>query len=282
MVVNDGPSLSENLQVKVRQSAPHSRIVPTRQPRSGQWPAFRLGCGELVADRPFGILHDDDRLKVNYVEVLSRFAGRQSDPWICCHNLEVFSEGSQEMNLILPQETRPLQFSGREEVCLRYSHNFLPFPGTCFGMNPREVATRVQDQYREMADVVLLCECARMAKVFYEPEPILEYRRHSQQVSDRMDHAMEDKLQEYLSEATRGTRVAREIAKNLERRRAERFFSWAWESGRFSAYPFRKDFPWELAFRAVRNRKCKAAEILLHELVACFRFPSAARKNPAA
>lgn len=73
-------------------------------------------------------------------------------------------------------------------------------------MNPGEVASRVQVQYREMADVVLLCECARMAKVFYRPEPILEYRRHSQQVSDRMDHAMEDKLQDYLLKVTRGRR----------------------------------------------------------------------------
>lgn len=183
------------------------------------------------------------------------------------------------MNLILPQETRSFRLSGREEVCLRYSHNFLPFPGTCFGIAPSEVSSHVREQYREMADVVLLCECAKNAAVFYEPKPILEYRRHSQQVSGRMDHAMEDKLQEYLAHATRGTHVEIEIKRNLERRRAERFFSWAWESGRFSAYPFRKEFSWELAFRAVRNRKCKAAGILLRELVARFRFPYAARKN---
>jgi len=246
----------------VRKASSRSEILQTPKPRSGQWSAFRLGCGALVVDRPFGILHDDDRLKENYVEVLSRFAEWQSRPWICCHNLEVFSESSPKVSLILPQETRPLQFSGREEVCLRYSHNFLPFPGTCFGMNPGEVASRVQVQYREMADVVLLCECARMAKVFYRPEPILEYRRHSQQVSNRMDHAMEDKLQDYLLKETRGKKEEFPVKENLEQRRAERFFSWAWDSGTFQGYPYRKQFRWSRVFHCIRNRKIKTLKIL--------------------
>lgn len=146
-------------------------------------------------------------------------------------------------------------------------------------MTPGDVASHVQEQYREMADAVLLCECAQKAEVFYEPKPILEYRRHSQQVSGKMDHAMEDKLQDYLADATRGTHVETEIKKNLERRRAERFFSWAWESGTFHGYPYRKQFGLSRVFRCIRNRKIKTLKILCQDLLKRFQGIAIRRKQ---
>jgi hypothetical protein len=282
VLVNDGPAFSKDLEEVIMHTAPRVEILNTKSVKSGQWKAFRLGLESMGSEHPFAIMHDDDRLKPNYIKTLSEFGQRQPTWWICSHNLEVFSAEMPERRLILQSDKTPFVLRGREEVCLRYSTNFVPFPGTCFNVPADEVLKNLHEEYMEMADVVLLCECSRLATLFYRPEPILEYRRHSGQVSDCMDHAMEDKLQGYLSKATEGTQVEKKVRKNLEKRRAERFFSWAWETGRFSSYPFRKEFSWELAFRAVRNRKCKAAGILLRELAARFRSPSATDKNPAA
>lgn len=282
VAVNDGPAISREVENLIRSVCPQVDLEQTPRTQSGQWAAFRQGLKVLGKAQPFAIVHDDDRLKPDYVETLTKFASRQKRTWICSHNLEVFYEESKEIHPILPKETQPFVLRGRAEVCLRYSYNFVPFPGTCFGLPASELATRLHEEYREMADVVLMCECAQEADVFYEPRPIYEYRRHGSQVSDRMDHSMEDQLQDYLLQKTQGTHVMAQVGINLERRRAERYFAWAWETGRFSSYPFRKEFSWELAFRAVRNRKCKAAGILLRELAARFRSPSATNKNPAA
>ena len=265
VVVNDGPVLADPMARRIRQACPHTLIVQTPRPRSGQWKAFGTGLEGLPNRNPFCIVHDDDRLKPNYVETLSDFASRQTGPWICTHNLEVFPTLSGQPSLILPEETKPFVLQGTGELCLRYSKSFLPFPGTCFGLAPQEVGKHIREEYQEMADVVLLCECAARAKIFYEPRAIYEYRRHTGQVSGNMGHAMEDRLQDYLLVATRGTEEESTVKKNLEQRRAERFFFWAWESGTFRGYPYRKQFHWSRMLRCVRNRKLKALWILLHD-----------------
>ena len=265
-MINDGPSLSEKNQGALRKAYPEAEIHSTAHPRSGQWAAFRLGLKKIGSTHPFAIVHDDDRLKSDYVETLAEFASRQNRPWICSHNLEVFYDESKETNPILPKETRSFVLRGREEVCLRYSQNFIPFPGTCFGIPATELAARLHEEYREMADVVLLCECAQLADVFYEPRPIYEYRRHGCQVSDRMDHGMEDQLQDYLLQTTQGTSVGAQVEINLEKRRAERYFSWVWEKKTFRGYPFKKNFSWPRALRCLRNRKLKTVKILFQDL----------------
>jgi len=261
VLVNDGPAFSKDSEEVVMRSAPRVEILNTKRVKSGQWKAFRLGLESMGSEHPFAIMHDDDRLKPNYIKTLSEFGQRQPTWWICSHNLEVFSAEMPERRLILQSDKTPFVLRGREEVCLRYSTNFVPFPGTCFNVPADEVLKNLHEEYMEMADVVLLCECSRLAALFYRPEPILEYRRHSGQVSDCMDHAMEDKLQDYLLGATRGTGVEAEIKRNLEQRRAERFFSWAWKSGTFQGYPFRKQFHWSRMLRCVRNRKLLFAKI---------------------
>ena len=261
VLVNDGPAFSKDLEEVVMRSAPRVEILNTKRVKSGQWKAFRLGLESMGSEHPFAIMHDDDRLKPNYIKTLTEFGQRQPTWWICSHNLEVFSAEMPERRLILPSDKTPFMLRGREEVCLRYSTNFVPFPGTCFNMPADEVLKNLHEEYMEMADVVLLCECSRLAALFYRPEPILEYRRHSGQVSERMDHVMEDKLQNYLLRTVRGTKVEARVKKNLDQRRAERFFSWAWKSGTFQGYPFQKQFHWTRALRCVRNRKFLFAKI---------------------
>ena len=261
ILVNDGPALSRDLEEVVMRTTSSVEILKTKNAKSGQWKAFRLGLESLGGEHPFAIMHDDDRLKPNYIKTLAEFGQKQSGWWICSHNLEVFSAEMLERSLILSSDRIPFILSGVEEVCLRYSKSFVPFPGTCFNMPADEVLKNLREEYMEMADVVLLCECSRVAALFYQPEPILEYRRHSGQVSERMDHVMEDKLQDYLLGAVLGTRVEVQVKKNLDQRRAERFFSWAWKSGTFQGYPFRKQFHWSRMFRCVRNRKLLLAKI---------------------
>ncbi|MEY5063400.1 MAG: hypothetical protein RLZZ112_1364 [Verrucomicrobiota bacterium] len=271
VVVNDGPALADPMARRIRQACPHTLIVQTQRPRSGQWKAFQTGLENLTEPNPFCIVHDDDRLKPDYVRTLVEFSARQDGTWICTHNLEVFPALSGQPSLILPEETRPFVLQGTGELCLRYSKSFLPFPGTCFGLSPQEVGKHIHEGYREMADVVLLCECAAQAKIFFEPRPIYEYRRHAGQVSENMGHAMEDRLQDYLLGAARGTPVETQVKINLEKRRAERFFSWAWASGTFQGYPYRKKFHWSRMFRSVRNRKFKALRILLKDFLRIFQ-----------
>jgi len=266
VLVNDGPPLSRAVVELAQAVCPEVVHAQTAQPRSGQWPALRVGLQKLQNDHPFAVVHDDDRLKEHYIETLSKFAAVQNAPWICCHNLEVFTSGVESTHRILPNDSQPFVVNSREEACLRYSHSFMPFPGTCFGVPPSAVADRLQEKYQEMADVVLLCECAQIAKVFYEPDPIYEYRRHPQQVSGRMDHSMEDHLQAYLLEKTCGTSREGRVGRNLEKRRAERYFSWAWENRRFSEYPFCRQFSWRFALRPLRNRKRLAMTILSQEI----------------
>jgi len=267
VVVNDGPAISREVENLIRSVCPRVDLGQTSRIQSGQWAAFRKGLEVLGKTQPFAIVHDDDRLKPDYVQTLAKFASRQKRPWICCHNLEVFYEESKEIHPILPKETQPFVLRGRNEVCLRYSYNFIPFPGTCFGLPASELATRVHEEYREMADVVLLCECAQEADVFYEPRLIYEYRRHGSQVSDRMDHSMEDQLQDYLLQKTQGTHVGAQVGINLERRRAERYFTWAWEKKTFCNYPFKKGFAWPRSLRCLRNRKLKTIQILFWDLI---------------
>jgi len=267
VVVNDGPAISREVENLIRSVCPQVDLEQSSRTQSGQWAAFRQGLKVLGKAQPFAIVHDDDRLKPDYVETLAKFASRQKRPWICSHNLEVFYEESKEIHPILPKETQPFVLRGRIEVCLRYSYNFIPFPGTCFGLPASELATRLHEEYREMADVVLMCECAQEADVFYEPRPIYEYRRHGSQVSDRMDHSMEDQLQDYLLLKTQGTHVGAQVGINLERRRAERYFAWAWEKKTFCNYPFKKGFAWPKSLRCLRNRKLKAIQILFLDLI---------------
>jgi len=266
VLVNDGPPLSRGASELAQVVSPEVTLLKTPQPRSGQWQAFRRGLQALKDHHPFAVIHDDDRLKANYIETLSAFAAAQKSPWICSHNLEVFSKQTESTHLILPREPEPFVLHGQEEVCLRYSQSFIPFPGTCFGISPLAVADRLKEEYREMADVVLLCECAQVAKIFFQPKPIYEYRRHPEQVSERMDHSLEDLLQSYLMEKTRGTLLETRVWRNLEKRRADRYFSWAWQTGRFTGYPFRRDFSWWLAFRPLRNRKALTLTILVREI----------------
>ena len=267
VVVNDGPAFSREVENLIRSVCPRVDLRQTFRPQSGQWAAFRQGLEALGETQPFAIVHDDDRLKPDYVETLAKFASRQKRPWICSHNLEVFFNESKETHPILLKEIRAFVLRGREEVCLRYSYNFIPFPGTCFGLPATELAARLHEEYREMADVVLLCECAQLADVFYEPRPIYEYRRHGSQVSDRMDHGMEDQLQDYLLQATKGTPVGAQVEINLEKRRAERYFSWVWKQKTFRDYPFKKKFSWPRGLRCMRNRKLKTVKILLLDLI---------------
>ena len=238
-----------------------------------------MGLESLTEPYPFCIVHDDDRLKPDYVRTLVEFSTRQSGAWICTHNLEVFPGISGQPSLILPKETKPFVLQGTGELSVHYSKSFLPFPGTCFAVSPLEVAKHIHEGYREMADVVLLCECAAKAKIFFEPRPIYEYRRHAGQVSENMGHAMEDRLQEYLLGAARGTPVETQVKKNLEKRRAERFFSWAWESGTFQGYPHRKQFRSSRVFRCTRNRKIKTLKILCQDLWNSFQGIAMSKKS---
>lgn len=267
VVVNDGPAISREVENLIRAVCPRVDLGQTSRTQSGQWAAFRQGLEVLGETQPFAIVHDDDRLKPDYLETLAKFASRQKSSWICSHNLEVFYEESKEIHLILPRETQSFVLRGREEVCLRYSYNFIPFPGTCFGLPASELAARIHEEYREMADAVLLCECAQEADVFYEPRPIYEYRRHGSQVSNRMDHSMEDHLQDYLLQKTQGTSVGAQVGINLERRRAQRYFAWAWEKKTFRNYPFKKEFAWPRSLRCLRNRKLKTIQILFWDLI---------------
>lgn len=264
VLVNDGPPLTARLEAMAVQSAVQVRILQTESPGSGQWNAFRLGLMGLKNTTPFSIIHDDDRLKPDYVETLTKFGAGRTTPWICSHNLEVFSNDQEQPYLILPKESQAFVLNNQGEVCLRYSRSFIPFPGTCFGISPTEVACHLKPEYHEMADLVLLCECATRAKVFFEPRPIYEYRRHTGQVSGNMGHAMEDQVQNYLLGASQGTPVQPQVKNNLEQRRAERFFSWAWNSKTFRNYPHQKQFHWSRTIRCIRNRKLLFAEI-------CFR-----------
>ena len=267
ILVNDGPAFSKELEEVVMRTTSCVEILKTKCVKSGQWKAFRLGLESLGGEHPFAIMHDDDRLKPNYIKTLAEFGQKQSAWWICSHNLEVFSAEMPERSLILSSDRIPFILSGVEEVCLRYSKSFVPFPGTCFNVPADEVLKNLREEYMEMADVVLLCECSRVATLFYQPEPILEYRRHSGQVSECMDHAMEDKLQDYFFKATEGTEVEKKVRKNLEKRRAERFFSWAWEKKTFRNYPFKKGFAWSRSLRCLRNRKLKTIQILFWDLI---------------
>jgi len=275
VVVNDGPALSVGLTHRIQEVCRNAAILKTPQPRSGQWNAFRTGLENLTEPHPFCIVHDDDRLKPDYVRTLVEFSARQSGAWICTHNLEVFPVLSGQPLLILPEETKPFVLQGTGELSLRYSKSFLPFPGTCFALSPQEVGKHIHEEYQEMADAVLLCECAAKAKIFFDPHPIYEYRRHAGQVSENMGHAMEDRLQDYLLGAARGTPVETQVKRNLEKRRAERFFSWAWESGTFQGYSYRKQFHWSRLFRCVRNRKLLLAKIYFRDLLKKIRdYPS--------
>ena len=267
ILVNDGPALSRDLEEVVMRTTSSVEILKTKNAKSGQWKAFRLGLESLGGEHPFAIMHDDDRLKPNYIKTLAEFGQKQSGWWICSHNLEVFSAEMLERSLILSSDRIPFILSGVEEVCLRYSKSFLPFPGTCFNMPADEVLKNLREEYMEMADVVLLCECSRVATLFYQPEPILEYRRHGSQVSNRMDHSMEDQLQDYLLQKTQGTSVGAQVGINLERRRAERYFAWAWEKKTFRNYPFKKGFAWPRSLRCLRNRKLKTIQIIFQDLI---------------
>jgi glycosyltransferase involved in cell wall biosynthesis len=265
VVVNDGPALSSEMTHRIQEASEKTAILQTRRPRSGQWKAFRTGLENLTEPHPFCIVHDDDRLKPDYVRTLAEFSARQSGAWICTRNLEVFPTLSGQPLLILPEETKPFVLQGTGELSLRYSKNFLPFPGTCFALSPQEVGKHIHEEYQEMADAVLLCECAAKAKIFFEPRPIYEYRRHAGQVSENMGHAMEDRLQDYLLGAARGAPVETQVKRNLEKRRAERFFYWAWESGTFRGYPYRKQFRSSRVFRCIRNRKIKTLKIICQD-----------------
>jgi glycosyltransferase involved in cell wall biosynthesis len=267
ILVNDGPTLSKDLEEVVMRTTSSVEILKTKIVKSGQWKAFRLGLEYLGGEHPFAIMHDDDRLKPNYIKTLAEFGQKQSAWWICSHNLEVFSAEMPERSLILSSDRIPFVLSGVEEVCLRYSKTFMPFPGTCFNVPADEVLKNLREEYMEMADVVLLCECSRVATLFYQPEPILEYRRHGSQVSNRMDHSMEDQLQDYLLQKTQGTSVGAQVGINLERRRAERYFAWAWEKKTFRNYPFKKGFAWPRSLRCLRNRKLKTIQIIFQDLI---------------
>jgi hypothetical protein len=279
VVVNDGPALADPMARRIRQACPHTLIVQTQRPRSGQWKAFRTGLEKLTEPHPFCIVHDDDRLKPDYIRTLVEFSTRQTGAWICTRNLEVFPAHSGQPSLILPEETRPFVLQGTGELCLRYSKSFLPFPGTCFALSQQEVGKHIHEEYQEMADAVLLCECAAKAKIFFEPRPIYEYRRHAGQVSENMGHAMEDRLQDYLLGAARGTPVETQVKINLDKRRAERFFSWAWASGTFRGYPYRKQFRSSRVFRCIRNRKIKTLKILCQDLWNSFQGVAISRKQ---
>lgn len=250
-------------------------LAETPRPRSGQWANTAAGLAALDPREPFCLMHDDDELGPGYLEHAASVCRDLPGEWAEANNWMVFDEKG-DRGPVFPELVTTLRLNNRAEVLRRYATSFVPFPGTLFRCPAAKVREALRPEFMEMADAVLFCELARTVPIRIEARSLYRYRRHAGQVSHAMDHPMEDKLQAYLLKESTGSAYVAEIRRELEKRRAGRYFQEVWRTGTFRGHSFRKDFPWIRIFRAVRNRKWLALKILVSDLCRAAARPQGA------
>lgn len=265
VLTSDGGPVPERLREMAAACADRLVLPETARPRAGQWANTAAGLAALESSEPFCLMHDDDELGPGYLEHAAALARQNHGEWVEANNWMVFDD-RKDRGPVFPDLTRTLVLDNRAEVLRRYATSFVPFPGALFHCPAEKVRQALRPEFREMADAVLFCELARTVPIRIEARSFYRYRRHAGQVSHAMDHPMEDKLQAYLLKESAGTAYAAEIRRELEIRRAGRFFQEVWRTGTFRGHAFRKDFSWKRIFRAVRNRKWLAVKILVSDL----------------
>jgi|GEM_PF-1820857 len=171
------------------------------------------------------LLHDDDRLCPEFLQVQSQLLLKNPDVHVLSCNGHIIDEaGSRSGMLLLPQEgTGDIRCSDSIDVSLVYvGSRCVPFsPAIYKTQSLKRVPLR--PEYSKVMDAVLFCDLANGGAVVVNMAPLYECRVHPQQDSHSFDPAARRRLDAFFwdrsaSSEARRRLLRREIAANGARR----------------------------------------------------------------
>jgi glycosyltransferase involved in cell wall biosynthesis len=166
-----------------------------------QTPLWNFRRAFARTERPFlYVMHDDDRLLPSFLERQRTFLLAHPEIIaVACNAHEIDERGVRTgKTLHNPRRRRAVEFfPSRSRMVALYTRTYLAFPSV-FYRTPFPAEVPMPEEYGQVADVVFLCELARLGVVAYVNEPLWEYRVHSGQDSSRFNQEFLRRLDGYF------------------------------------------------------------------------------------
>ena len=186
--------------------------------------ALRAGNGSLVY-----VMHDDDRLKDNFLETQGRLLQESSlAVAIGCNVIRIDANGS-ENGPNFPDEASAggvLLLRDDVDVAERFSMGKgMHFPTMIYRRSLILKVTTREEEFGKYADVVFLCDMATVGPVLYNRVPLMDYRIHSGQDSHVIDDPLFVRLEEELLRRSENGSRYREAKQSVSSMRVARRFN---------------------------------------------------------
>ncbi len=172
----------------------------------------------------FTILHDDDRLLPTFLETVVGILDSDVDLIaITTNGYRIDATGSRTSYNLLPEEsTKILYFQNSEEVAIRYSNGFVPFPNIVYRNGfPQKII--IKEEFGKIWDCIFIIDLARYGKIAILDDPLFEYRHHPGQDSSLFPEELLQREEEYIIELTKGHHKHRQISKNIRNCQSKRY-----------------------------------------------------------
>lgn len=190
------------------QTPPGIRILRTTPPQSGHWVfAFRRALQSLKASsHMFFVMHDDDVLLPNYIEVLSSHLMKNSElQAVSCSLESINAEGARIPGFEF--QYFPKCLPDKDAVLQHYLTSCIPFPAAFYRNRGLPYASLIQPEFGSFADGLFFAELATFGSIEIIPQALYQYRRHAGQMSVFQSTKAEFKfLRELAEQSSSATR----------------------------------------------------------------------------
>jgi len=159
-------------------------LIKTTPPFSGHWVyAFQKALKCVPKDaKYFFVMHDDDRIKSNYISSLLNHMDK--NPFCCAVSCSLQSINLHGKNTCSKEFTFPYSiFADKENVLEHYTKSCIPFPAVFYRKTKKSIADYVDPSFGSFADGLFFAELAKHGTIEILPARLYEYRRHAGQMS---------------------------------------------------------------------------------------------------
>ena len=168
---------------------------------SGNWRANFLRAVSEVRTKYIVLMHDDDRLCVNFIEKQVNFLEKYGDAVVVsCNGYWINENGVRTGRTLFPTFVNPEveMYKCSGDVALRYASD------SCIPLSPAVYRTEILRQvnfregYDKVADAVMFCDLADIGLVACQSSALYECRIHEGQDSNHFSAVLMGKLEEFL------------------------------------------------------------------------------------
>ncbi len=146
------------------------------------------------------MLHDDDRLCPDFVELQLKFLEADDNlAAISCNGFLIDEAGNRKNVTLAPTSELPIElYTCSGQVALKYASN------SCLPMSPMVYRTQVvclvefKEEFAKVCDAVLFCDLADVGIIAYQTTPLYECRVHSGQDSSYFAYNLMNQLEDFF------------------------------------------------------------------------------------